>query len=154
MLAPENLSVKKIAGEEMTGEKLYWHMHFYLKLFQSNKLPTAKSIYESTVAKFLQDLVSQCVVMYKEFMTNGTDTVETHNGFNILHLDSKNKTIDFYNNAKKIGDNERIIYYRNALINEMEILQAEQSDNVLENRKQNEGQRIRSTKERNPARIK
>ncbi len=127
MLAPENLSVKKIAGEEMTGEKLYWHMQFYLKLFQSSKFPNAKTIYDSTVAKFLQDLVSYCAKMYKELMTNGTATVETHSDLDILHLNSKNKAIDFYDNEKKIGSKESIIFYRNALINEIGKIQAEQN---------------------------
>jgi hypothetical protein len=119
--------VKKIAGEEMTGEKLYSHMQFYLKLFQSSKYPTAKSIYESTVAKFLQDLVSNNAALYKELMVNGTSTVETYSDLNILHLNSKNKAIGFYDKEKKIGDNNAIIFHRNALINEMEKIQNEQN---------------------------
>jgi hypothetical protein len=127
MLAPENLSVKKIAGEEMTGEKLYSHMQFYLKLFQSNKYPSAKSIYESTVTKFLQDLVSSSAALYKELMANGTDTVQTHYDFAILHLNSKNKAIDFYNKEKKIGDIKTFSFYRNSLIDDIEKIQNEQN---------------------------
>jgi hypothetical protein len=130
ILAPENLSVKKIAGEEMTGEKLYWHMQFYLKLFQSSKFPTAKSIYDSTVAKFLQDLVSQCADMYKGMMVNGTATIETHSDFDILHFNSKNKAIDVYNKEKKIGSKESITFYRNALISEIGKIQAEQNHTI------------------------
>jgi hypothetical protein len=130
MLAPENLSVKKIAGEEMTGEKLYWHMQFYLKLFQSNKYPKAKSIYESTVTKFLQDLVSNSAALYKELMANGTDSVETYSDLNILHLSCKNKAMDFYNNEKKIGDNTTVSFYRNSLIGEIEKLQNEQGQTI------------------------
>ncbi len=130
MLAPENLSVKKIGGEEMTGEKLYWHMQFYLELFQSSKFPTAKSIYDSTVAKFLQDLVSNSAALYKDLMTNGTATVETHSDFDILSLTSKNKSIDFYDNEKKIGDNDTIVSYRNSLISEIEKIQAEQNQTI------------------------
>ncbi len=131
MLAPENLSVKKIAGEEMTGQTLYWHMQFYLQLFQSSKFPTAKSIYDSTVAKFLQDLVSNSAAMYKELMTNGTETVETHSDFDILALSSKNEAVDFYNNEKKIGDNKSIIFYRNSLIREIGKLQAEHNQTTF-----------------------
>ncbi len=131
MLAPENLSVKKIAGEEMTGEKLYWHMQFYLKLFLSNKVPTAKSIYESTVAKFFQDLVSSCAALYKDLMVNGAAAVQTHSDFGILHLNSKKKVIDRYNNEKKIGGNESIIYYRNSLINEIGKLQVAQNQTIF-----------------------
>jgi hypothetical protein len=137
MLAPENLSVKKIAGEEMTGQKLYGHMQFYLQLFQSSKFPTAKSIYESTVAKFLQDLVSNSADMYKNLMVNGTSTVATHSDFDILHLNSKKKAIVFYDNEKKIGGNESITFHRTALINEMKKLQAEQNQTMylrIENR--------------------
>jgi hypothetical protein len=130
MLAPENLSVKKIAGEEMTGEKLYWHMQFYLKIFQSNKFPTAKYIYESTVTRFLQDLVSNSAALYKEMMANGTSAVQTHDDFDILHLDSKYKAVDFYNNEKKIGGNDSIIFYRKLLIKEIEKLQAEQNQTI------------------------
>jgi hypothetical protein len=131
MLAPENLSVKKIAGEEMTGETLYSHMQFYLKLFQSNKYPKAKSIYESTVTKFLQDLVSSSASMYKELMVNGTDAVETHSDFGILHLNSKNEAMEFYNKEKKIGDNKTVSFYRNSLIGEIEKLHVEQGQTVF-----------------------
>ncbi len=131
ILAPENLSVKKIAGEEMTEETLYWHMQFYLKLFQSSKFPTAKSIYDSTVAKFLQDLVSDSAALYKRLMTNGTETVQTHSDFDILHVSSKNEAVDFYNNEKKIGDNKSIIFYRNLLIDEIGKLQAEENQTTF-----------------------
>jgi hypothetical protein len=130
MLAPENLSVKKIAGEEMTGAKLYWHMQFYLELFQSNKFPTAKSIYDSTVTKFLQDLVSNCADMYKRLMTNGTSAVQTHIDFDTLHVSSKNKATDFYNNEKKIGSNDTIIFYQNSLIKEIGKAQAEHNQTM------------------------
>jgi hypothetical protein len=112
MLAPENLSVKKISGEEMTGEKLYWHMQFHLKLFQSSKTPPAKSIYDSTVTKFLQDLVSNSAALYKELMANGTPTVQTQSDFDILHFNSKEKAIDFYNDQKKIGNQKNCIRKR------------------------------------------
>jgi hypothetical protein len=131
LLAPENLSVKKIGGEEMTGEKLYSYMQFYLKLFQSSKIPTSKSTYESTVAKFLQDLVLQCADVYKSLMVNGSSTVATQNDFDILHLSSKNETIDFYDNEKKVGGNETIVSYRNSLIGEIGKIQNQQNQTFL-----------------------
>jgi hypothetical protein len=119
MLEPQHLAVKKIAGKEVTGEEFHSFMQSYLKLFSSSDFPSAGSVYESTVTKFLENLVSKCVVMYKELIMNGTSAVETYNDFNNLHLASEKKTIDFYNNEKKIGSNDSIISYRNTLIGDI-----------------------------------
>jgi hypothetical protein len=130
MLAPENLAVKKIAGEEVTGEKFYWHIKFYMNLFSSTKITNAKSIYESTVIRFLQDLVTKSAEMYKELMMNGTSNVETHDDFDILHLNSKNQVIELYNNEKKMGGNHSIVFHRNSLIGEIEKIVNEQNHTI------------------------
>jgi hypothetical protein len=130
MLAPENLAVKKIAGEEVTGESLFWHIKFYLNLFSSTKVLNAKSIYESTVSRFLQDLVTKSAQTYKELMMNGTLEIETHNDFDILHLNSKNQVIELYNNEKKMGANDDIIFHRNSLIGEIEKIVNEQNHTI------------------------
>jgi hypothetical protein len=131
MLAPENLAVKKIGGYEMTGEKLYQHMQFYLKLFSSNKIPSALTVYESTVTKFLQDLVSSTAALYRELMSNGTLAIETHSDFDILHLKSKEEAIDFYNNERKMGGNNSIVFYRNSLIGEIDKILNEQNNTMF-----------------------
>jgi chromosome segregation ATPase len=95
-------------------------MQFYLQLFVSDLLPSPKSIYDATVTKFLQDMVSKFVVVYRESMAKGSDAVVTHTDFNILHLDSKKKVIDSYDAEKKIGKDSSIIYYRNQLIDKIE----------------------------------
>jgi hypothetical protein len=130
MLAPENLAVKKIAGEEVTGESLFWNIKFYLKLFSSTKALNAKSIYESTVTRFLQDLVTKSSEMYKELMINGTLEVQTHDDFDILHLNSKNEVIEFYNSEKKMGADDDIIFHRNSLIGEIEKILNEQNHTI------------------------
>jgi atlastin len=100
ILAPENLVVKKFAEKEVTGESLYWDMQSYLQLFASQDIPHPRSIFESTVIKFLQDMVSK----YKEVISKGSATVITHTDFNILHLDSKKMVIDLYDAERKIGE--------------------------------------------------
>jgi hypothetical protein len=120
MLAPENLSVKKITGDEVTGESLYWNMQFYLQLFVSQILPEPETIYESTVTKFLQEMVSKYVTVYRESISMGSENVTTHTDFNILHYDSKKMTIDSYDKERKIGKDARIVYYRNSLIDQIE----------------------------------
>jgi hypothetical protein len=120
ILAPENLVVKKIAREEVTGDSLYWNMQFYLQLFVSELLPSPKSIYEATVDKFLQEMISRYNKEYKELISKGSAAVITHTDFNILHLDSKKKVIDSYDAERKMGKKSSIIYYRNKLINRIE----------------------------------
>jgi hypothetical protein len=131
ILAPENLIVKKIAGEEVTAESLYYNMQFYLELFKSKLLPNPQSIYEATVRKFLQDMVSRYVSQYKKAISKGSDTVTTHRDFNILHLDSKKMAIDSYNKERKIGKDFLIIYYRNQLIDQIEESLAQQNQTMF-----------------------
>jgi atlastin len=95
ILAPENLVIKKIAGKEVTGESLYWNMKFYLELFKSDLLPSPQSIYEATVTKSLQDMVSRYLSEYRESISKGSEAVTTHTDFNIFHLDSKKKSNRF-----------------------------------------------------------
>ncbi len=130
ILAPENLAVKKIGGKEVTGESLYWDMQFYLQLFVSEQLPSPKSIYEATVTKFLQDMVSRYVAKYKESISNGSEAVITHTDFNILHLDSKKEAIDSYDKERKIGKESSIVYYRNQLIDKIEEILAQQNQTL------------------------
>ncbi len=130
ILASENLTVKKIAGKEVTGESLYWDMQFYLQSFESELLPSPKSIYDATVTKFLQDMVSKYAAAYKEIISNGSKIVTTHIDFNILHLDSKKMVIDSYDNEKKIGRDSSITYYRNNLIDKIEEILIERNQTM------------------------
>ncbi len=120
ILAPESLAVKKIAGKEVTGESLYWNMQFYLQLFVKESLPSPQTIFESTVTRFLQDMVSRYATEYRELISNGFAAVITHTDFNILHLDSKKKVIDSYDAERKIGKKSSKAYYRNQLIDKIE----------------------------------
>jgi hypothetical protein len=130
MLATENLTVKKIAGKEVTGESLYWYMQSYLKLFVSGIVPSPKSIYEATVTKFLEDMILRYATEYKESISKGSDAVITHTDFNILHLDSKKKMVDSYDAERKIGKESNIIYYRNKLINRAEEILDQQNQTL------------------------
>ncbi len=116
ILSPENLAVKKIGGVEVTGEKLYWEILFYIELLGSNKIPSAQSIYESTVSKFLQDLVNKCADIYRKSMSDGIDKVNSSQDLEILHLNSKKQAMENYENERKMGDNEYLIFYSNSLI--------------------------------------
>ncbi len=116
ILSPENLALKKIGGVEATGESLYWEILFYIELLGSDKIPSAQSIYESTVSKFLQDLVSKCAKIYESTINQEVNKINTSQELEILHLNSKKRAMDNYEKEKKMGDEDFITFYSNSLI--------------------------------------
>lgn len=65
LLAPKNLVLKKINGKDLNGSELKEYMKSYFKLFQSDTLPEAKPIYESTIERQMTILVEKCLDAYK-----------------------------------------------------------------------------------------
>lgn len=51
ILAPENLVVKKINNKDLNSSEMKEYIESYFTLFQSDSLPQAQSIYESTIDK-------------------------------------------------------------------------------------------------------
>ncbi|XP_070508817.1 atlastin-2-like isoform X2 [Chironomus tepperi] len=106
LLKPDRLVLKKINGKDLKGSEFLEYVLQYFKLFQSDKLPQAQSIYESTVEKQMNILVDFCVETYKGTVYMNQDVIRTSRQITIFHDVSRNKALQIYKKSKKMGNSE------------------------------------------------
>ncbi|XP_070508821.1 atlastin-like [Chironomus tepperi] len=122
LLKPDRLVLKKINGNDLTGSEFLEYVLQYFKLFQSDKLPQAQSIYESTVEKQMNILVGICVDNYKETIYKNQDLIIDINEINkcflllpLLHNMSKCQALLLFNESKKMGNSDHEIKFKDIL---------------------------------------
>ena len=69
ILAPQNLVTKQINGVPITAKDLYSYMKEYSDIFQSDKVPSALSIFEATVKANNMSAVEYSKNAYNSQMT-------------------------------------------------------------------------------------
>lgn len=106
LLNPDKLVLKKIDGKELDGANLKGFIETYLKLFQSDDLPPAQSIYESTVEKKNSLIVNECLEHYKETIFINQGLINNVDQIPIFHEMSKNKALVMFKEKKKMGNAE------------------------------------------------
>jgi len=104
LLKPEKLIVKKINGTQLNGTEFLEYVNQYFKLFQSDELPKAQTIYESTVEHQIGILVDLCFKNYERMILNEKHLITNSDLVPIFHERSKDKTILMYKTVKKAGN--------------------------------------------------
>lgn len=135
LLGPENLVLKKINGKDLKGFELKEYIESYFKLFQSDTLPQAQSIYESTIDKQMNILINKCLDSYKENIVKNQDLLEEGN-HHIFHEMSKSKTLILFKEEKKMGNFEHEKKFKAQLEAQMEKMYVEWRDRSLNSIKQ------------------
>jgi hypothetical protein len=120
LLSPERLVVKKINAGSLDSAKYYDFLSDYFKLFQSNELPRAQSIYESTVEKQMTFLVNDSFERYKELLFKNKDLIDSVDQIPILHEASKNAALIAFKDAKKMGNAGHKSKFEQTLIDTIE----------------------------------
>ncbi|KAL7014016.1 hypothetical protein ACKWTF_015699 [Chironomus riparius] len=62
LLLPENMILKKINSKELTVNEMKTFIQKYFEIFQSNKIPETKTLYELTVENFMNNLVKNVLM--------------------------------------------------------------------------------------------
>jgi atlastin len=132
LLGPDNLVLKKINGKDLKGLELKEYIESYFKLFQSDTLPQAQSIYESTIDKQMSILIGKCLDSYKENIVKNQDLLE-EGTLHIFHEMSKSKTFIMFTEEKKMGNNEHERKYKAQLGTQMEKMFVEWKDRTEKN---------------------
>ena len=122
LLKPDKLILKKINGKDLQGSEFLEYILHYFKLFQSDKLPQAQSIYESTVEKQMNNLVEYCVDIYKTTVYMNQDVIKNSRQILLFHNGSEHKALQMYKNSKKMGNSEH--YEKFKLLLEVKIGEA------------------------------
>lgn len=135
LLAPEKLILKKINSKDLRGFEVKEYIESYFKLFQSEKLPEAQSIYESTIDKQMGILIEKCMGAYKANVVKNQDLLQESN-INVFHEMSKSKTLLLFKDEKKMGNAEHEKKYKAKLEAEMEKTFKEWSDRSIKSLQQ------------------
>lgn len=122
LLKPERLVLKKINSKELNGNEVLEYIQGYLKLFQSDQLPKAQSIYESTVEKQLSIIVENCFNTYKKVIFKSKDILTNRDQIPMAHGNAKAHAILLYRDEKKMGSFEHEQKFRNILEQKIESL--------------------------------
>ncbi|VDQ11167.1 unnamed protein product [Trichobilharzia regenti] len=68
LLAPVNLVVKKINGQEVTCRELFTYFKAYIKIYEGDTLPEPRSMLEATAEANNLNAILTCQEMYTEAM--------------------------------------------------------------------------------------
>ena len=122
VLDPKNLVIKKINNQELTGDGLKSYIEVYFKVFQSNELVGAQSLYEITVTEQINNLIQKGLQTYKINLVNGKheEIKDIDQRFNAVHNDSKIITIDQFEKAQKMGSKKQHLKFQNELEKKIE----------------------------------
>lgn len=135
LLKPENLVLKKINNKALYGFEMKEYIDSFFQLFQSDLLPQAQSIYESTVEKQMSIIIAKCVEHYKETIVKNSELLAEEN-LHIFHEMSKNKSQILFKDEKKMGNAEHERKFYIILEEKLDKLYAEWKDRTLKSLEQ------------------
>lgn len=121
LLTPENLVTKKINNVEMNAREVNEYFQQFINLFIDGSSVQPKSIYESTIDKFLSAAVVRSFDGYKSQINSGLSAISDENGIATLDGSSKAAGFAVYEAERKMGTDEHVSKYRNALTQKMEM---------------------------------
>ena len=123
VLAPQNLTVKTIAGNPVTASDLYTFFTTYTNLFQSDKLPKPKNIMQATAEAnnmaAAQEAKNQYIQEMEWLSREDQPSLDQEQLFK-KHREAAAKAEKAFSDRKKMGDWKTSDDYRRKLVEEME----------------------------------
>lgn len=145
LLRKENLIPKKINGDYVIGTEFLQYIMQYFELFQSNRIPKAQSIYESTIEQQMNIIINECFNNYKETIFRNQHYVDSEEMILIVHEMSRNNAILKFVQAKKMGNKDHEFKFRRDLEKQIDDIFEEWKNQTTESveKIRNEKERIR-----------
>ncbi|KAL7027682.1 hypothetical protein ACKWTF_005525 [Chironomus riparius] len=119
LLLPDNLIIKKMNSNQISVKEMKQFILDYLKLFQTNQIPRASSIYELTVESFMHNLINKCLDDYKLTIYRNEDII-TEERLSVIHEKCKERALAMYDDTKKMGNSGHAKTFRSKLEDEIE----------------------------------
>lgn len=123
LLAPENLVLKKISGQYVKSKELVQYFKSYINVYKGDDLPEPKSMLEATAEANNLSAVAGAKEMYTvlmEVVCGGSKPFLNSAHLEAEHLRIKDKSMDFFNNKKKMGGLEFSEKYKSQLSSDIE----------------------------------
>ncbi|XP_071454214.1 atlastin isoform X2 [Hetaerina americana] len=109
LLAPENLVLKKISGQDVKAKELVQYFKSYIQIYKGDDLPEPKSMLEATAEANNLSAVAAAKEMYTilmESVCGGTKPFLNTAHLEAEHLRIKDKAMDSFLNKRKMGGAE------------------------------------------------
>ncbi|VVD01466.1 unnamed protein product, partial [Leptidea sinapis] len=122
LLAPENLVVKKIAGQKLKAKDLMLYFKAYMNIFNGTELPEPKSILAATAEANNLSAVAEALDVYEflmEEVAGGTRPYLDPQRLEQEHDRARNKAIHVFQSKKKMGGDELEATYEAKLAKEI-----------------------------------
>jgi len=121
LLLPENMVLKKINSQELTGKEIRTYIDQYFELFKSNDIPPTMTIYEMTIESHMNNLVKKCIDdYYLTIFCNRYLFKYTKRSITMVHEKCKAKALQLFDNEKKMGTIEHENKFRAKLDDEIQ----------------------------------
>lgn len=120
LLKPDNLVPKRMNGKDLTSSEFLAYIDQYFKLFQSNLLPEAQSIYETTVEQQLSILINSCFDNYLKSIQDHESSIISTNYVSIVHELCNFQSLLLFKDSMKMGNSEHEKKFRKNLENRIE----------------------------------
>jgi len=132
LLLPNNLILKKVNSQELTGYEIKTYIHQYFQSFQSDKIPKALSIYELTIENHMNNLIVKCIECYELSIYRNHDLLN-ENSIHTIHDKCEKRAIEMYNKARKMGTFEHKRKFRIELEKRIDKIYLNAKDQLKEN---------------------
>jgi hypothetical protein len=132
LLKPERLIPKKINGEFVKGAEFLAYILQYFQLFQTDRMPHAHSIYESTIEQQMNILVNNCFSDYNETIFKHQSIITDIELIPILHEMSKNQSLLKFKESRKMGNQDHELKFRKILENKIDQIFSEWENQTKE----------------------
>ena len=123
LLAPDNVLVRKISGQEVRCKELVRYLRAYVDIFKGDEMPEPKSMLEATSEANNLASLSEAKDMYVNLMEGvcgGDKPFINEHILEIEHLRIKDASIEVFNSRRKMGGEEFSAKYREQLDKEVD----------------------------------
>ena len=120
LLSPKNLVIKKINQKNLTSSEYFEYVKRYLTTFQSEELPKAETIYESTIKQQLSIVINSCLKDYKDESDKKQHLINTIDHIQVFHEMFKSYAILKYHDSNKMGNNEHHVEFKDILMKQID----------------------------------
>ncbi|KAK9508833.1 hypothetical protein O3M35_006294 [Rhynocoris fuscipes] len=123
LLAPENLTLKKISGQTIKLKELYLYFKIYIGIFSGDELPEPKSMLVATAEANHLAAVASAKELYINVMEEFCGGAKPYMKSTLLeseHKKQKLRALECFVNKRKMGSEELTQQYRSQLNNDLE----------------------------------
>lgn len=133
LLSPERLVIKKVNGMHTTGVEFLEYVEKFFKIFQSDRIPQARAVFEMTVDTHFTSIINSCLDRYSFLIFDKPGNIEKIEDIPFINERIKNEVLLMYKDAKKMGNAEHEAKFRKTLEDQMDKIYNEWKDQTEAN---------------------